>query len=211
MPTGHFVVAASNVFGRLHVAPAFCRYLATYPAVTGELVLGDRTVSLVDEGIDATVRIGRLGDSSLIARTVGATRRVLVAAPKYLGQHKPLRRPELLAGHQLIDFSALGASRVWTFARRQKSVSVPISPSFITNSADAAIGHAMLGGGITMALGYQVVDAVKAGRLRAVLKDFEPPPLPIHVRYPATKFLSAKVRAFVDLITASCDWTFTAF
>lgn len=211
VPAGRFVVAAPNVFGRLHVAPLICRYLEKYPEVLGELTLGDSPLNLVEEGIDATVRIGRLSDSSLVARAVGATRRVLVAAPKYLERHKPIRRPEALTQHRLIHFSALDPVPAWTFTRRGATSTVAFKPSFATNSADAAIGHATLGGGLTMALGYQVIDAVRAKRLRIVLEDCEPPPLPIHVLYPSTRLLSAKVRAFVDLITSTCDWQFTDF
>jgi DNA-binding transcriptional LysR family regulator len=210
-PTGRFVVAAPHVFGRQHVAPLICRYLAKYPEVLGELLLGDRPLNLVEEGIDASVRIGRLSDSSLVARAVGSTRRVLVAAPRYLERHKPIRRPDALQGHQLIHFTALDQAPSWTFERKGEATTVPFKASFVTNSADAAIGHATLGGGLTMALGYQVIDAVRAGRLRVVLQDYEPPHQPIHVLYPSTKLLSAKVRAFVDLITSTCDWQFTDF
>ena len=83
---------------------------------------------------------------------------------------------------------------------------VPFAPSFVTNSADAAIVHAERGGGITSVLAYQVVDAVRAGRLKVVLADFEPPPLPIHLVYPTTRLLSAKVRAFVELATTTREW-----
>ena len=210
-PNGRFVVTAPQVFGRLHVAPLMCAYLARYPRVVGELMLGDRAVNLVEEGVDVAVRIGSLVDSSVVARVMGSTRRVVVASPKYLRAHKPIRRPEALAGHSLIQFTALTPGPQWSFAHRGESSSVAITPTLITNSADAAIGHAVLGGGLTMALGYQVVDAVKAKRLTVVLADFEPPALPIHVIYPSTRLLTAKVRAFVDLITSSRDWRFTDF
>lgn len=211
VPTGRFVVAAPNVFGRLHVAPLMCRYLVKYPGVSGELTLGDRAVNLVEDGIDAAVRIGKLADSTLVARAVGATRRVVVASPKYLERHKPIRRPEALSSHQLIHFTALDSAPTWSFERKGETTTVPLRPTFATNSADAAIGHALLGGGLTMVLGYQVIDAVRAKRLQVVLEDHEPAPLPIHVVYPSTKLLSAKVRAFVDLITSTCDWQFTDF
>jgi DNA-binding transcriptional LysR family regulator len=210
-PNGRFVVTASQVFGRLHVAPLMCAYLAKYPRVVGELTLGDRAVNLVEEGVDCAVRIGALVDSTVVARAVGSTRRVVVASPKYLALHKPIRKPEALAGHLLIQLTALTLAPQWTFTRRGESSSVPITPTLITNSADAAIGHAMLGGGLTMALGHHVVDAVKAKKLQVVLEDFEPPPLPIHVLYPSTRLLTAKVRAFVDLLTSSRDWRFTDF
>lgn len=207
-PSGRFVVTAPQVFGRLHVAPLLCAYLVQYPRVVGELTLGDRAVNLVEEGVDAAVRIGTLVDSSVVARAVGSTRRVVVASPRYLQSHKPIRRPESLAGHSLIQFTALTSAPQWTFTRKGESVTTPIAPTLVTNSADAAIGHAMLGGGLTMALGYQVADAVKAKKLQVVLEDFEPPPLPIHVLYPSTRLLTAKVRAFVDLITSTRDWRF---
>jgi DNA-binding transcriptional LysR family regulator len=208
-PTGRLVVAAPLVFGRVHVAPLMSAYLARYPAVTSELLLGDRMANLIEDGIDAAVRIGKLEDSTLVARTVGATRRVVVGAPKYLARHKQPRRPEDLAGHRIAHFTALGAQPEWRFgpAGEQR---VGLTPAFVTNSADAAIGHVEGGGGLTMVLGYQVEAAVRAGRLRVVLADFEPPPLPIHVVYPSSRLVSAKVRAFAEH-AAKRAWQFTDF
>jgi DNA-binding transcriptional LysR family regulator len=136
---------------------------------------------------------------------------VVVASPRYLDRHKPIRRPEALVGHELVQFTGLTPSPHWSFTRKGEQVNVPVTPRLVTNSADAAIGHAILGGGLTMALGYQVLDAVKAKRLRVVLEDFEPPPLPIHVLYPSSRLLNARVRAFVDLLTSSREWRYTDF
>lgn len=206
VPTGKLVVTAPNVFGRLHVAPAMCAFLAKHPKVIGELTLSDRPLTLVEDGIDAAVRIGVLEDSSLVARPLGATRRVIVGAPRYLGR-KPIRTPDDLRGHALIHFTALHHAPEWRLVEDGKERRVPFSPSFVTNSADAAIGHALLGCGLTMALAYQVVDRVRAGDLRIVLADYEPPPSPIHVVFPSTRLLSAKVRAFIEHL-AKCDWRF---
>jgi DNA-binding transcriptional LysR family regulator len=205
VPTGRFVVAAPQLFGRLHVAPVMSAFLARYPAVVGELVLGDRMVNLVEDGIDAAVRIGVLDDSSHVARLVGATRRVVVASPKYLARHKRLRDLEDLAGHRVIQFTAISSAAEWRFGGERRFA---FAPAYVTNSADAAIGHAELAGGVTMVLAYQVAEALRAGRLRIVLPELEPPPLPIHIVYPSTRLLSAKVRAFIDLVAASCDWSF---
>ncbi|MEN9580114.1 MAG: hypothetical protein RJA70_3123 [Pseudomonadota bacterium] len=207
-PTGRFVVAAPLMFGRLHVAPAMCHYLSKYPAVIGELTLGDRMVNLVDEGIDAAIRIGVLEDSSLVARPVGATRRVVVASPAYLAKRKKLRVPEDVVGHQLIQFTGINPLPQWRFGDSAANRRVAFQPAYITNSADAAIGHALLGGGITMVLAYQVAEAVRVGKLKIILEDFELPPLPIHIVFPSTRLLSAKVRAFVDLVVRTCDWQF---
>lgn len=208
VPTGRFVVAAPLVFGRREVAPVMSAFLAKYPAVTGDLTLGDRNVNLVDEGVDAAVRIGMLEDSSLVARSVGATRRVVVASPRYLKRWGKPRSPDEVAAHDVVQFTALSPSPEWRFVDGGEETRVAFVPRFATNSADAAIAHAELGGGLTMVLAYQVAEAVRAGRLRVVLADFEPAPLPIQIVYPTTRLLSAKVRAFVDLVTATCDWRF---
>ncbi len=204
-PTGRFVVAAPNVFGRLHVATLMSAFLAKYPAVSGELTLSDRLSNLVDDGLDAAVRIGVLEDASYVARTVGATRRVVVASPRYLARRKAPRTPEDLAKHDVILFNALTPTPEWRFP---DDVAIALAPRFVTNSADAAIGHAERGGGVTMVLAYQVAEAVRAGGLRVVLDDFEPPPLPIHIVYPTSRLLSAKVRAFIELCGKTSDWTF---
>jgi DNA-binding transcriptional LysR family regulator len=85
---------------------------------------------------------------------------------------------------------------------------VACTPRFTTNSADAAIQYAGQGGGLTRVLAYQAEDAIKRGRLRVVLAKFEEPPLPIHIVYPTSRLLSAKVRTFVDLVTDTSDWHF---
>ncbi|MBA3542305.1 MAG: LysR family transcriptional regulator [Deltaproteobacteria bacterium] len=201
-PTGHFVVAAPSVFGRRVVGPVMSSFLARYPAVTGELALADRMVNLVEEGVDVAVRIGALDDSSLIARRVGATRRVVVAAPAYLATRKRLRTPDDLAAHAIIQFTGLGAA--WRF----RDQLLALAPRFVTNSADAAIAHAERGGGLTMVLAYQVREAVQVGRLAIVLPKFEPPPLPIQLVHPTTRLLSANVRTFVELVVETCAWQF---
>jgi DNA-binding transcriptional LysR family regulator len=207
-PTGRFVVTAPALFGRLNVAPLMSTFLARYPAVVGELLLSDRMVNLVEEGIDTAVRIGVLSDSSLFARKVGETRRVLVASPAYLARRKKPRVPGDIASHEVIQFTALSPTPEWRFWRDEQPSQVSFTPRFVTNSADAALGHAERGGGLTMVLAYQAVEAVRAGRLRVVLSEFEPPPLPIHLVYPTTRLLSAKVRAFVDLAVETCRWQF---
>ena len=207
-PTGRLVVSAPALFGRLHVSPLMCRYLNLNPDVVGELTLSDRMVNLVEDGIDLAVRIGHLADSSLIARRAGTTRRVLVASPSYLERRGTPATPLELARHQTIQFSPLATGADWSFREGERELRVTLASHYSTNSADAALWHAEHDGGLTFALSYQVVDAVNAGRLRIVLPAFEPPPLPIHFVYPSSRLLSAKVRTFMELATATCDWRF---
>lgn len=210
-PAGRLVVTAPLVFGRMHVAPVLGAFLASHRAVVGELVLADRMVQLVDEGVDVAVRIGHLADASLVARKVGETRRVLVASPDYLGRRGRPRNAGSLAAHDIVQCTAIQPAPELALhtARGQKRVA--FTPRFVTNSVDAAIGHAALGGGIASVLGYQVADAVREGRLELVLAECEAPPLPIHLVYAHRRHLSATVRAFTETVISTCAWDFVAF
>ena len=210
-PVGRFVVSAPLAFGRLHVAPLMGAYIKLYPAVVGELLLSDRIANLVEEGIDLAVRIGNLPDSSLIMRHIGETRRVVVASPGYLARHGEPDDPGELGSHRIIQFTGLGGSTDWRFLRNGRDERTAIVPHYLTNSADAAICHARLDGGLAMVFAYQVENELRTGQLKIVLGDFEPPPRPIQLVYPAARLLSAKVRAFVDLAVERTDWRFGDF
>ncbi|KIZ36415.1 MULTISPECIES: LysR family transcriptional regulator [Rhodopseudomonas] len=207
-PSGRLVVSAPVGFGRLHVAPLMSAYLRRYPAVSGELRLSDRVINLVEDGVDAAVRIGHLPDSTLVARQFGQMRRIVVASPDYLAQRGVPATPAAIAAHDTIQLGALAAAPDWRFVEGGREIRVPHAPRFTSNVADAAIWHAEQGGGLTCVLSYQAADAIKAGRLQIVLADFELPPLPIHIVYPTSRLLSAKVRALIDLAHDTCDWQF---
>jgi DNA-binding transcriptional LysR family regulator len=207
-PSGRLVVSAPIGFGRLHVSPVMSAYLMRYPEVLGELRLSDRMINLVEDGVDLAIRIGHLADSTLVARHVGEMRRIVVASPAYLKRRGEPKTPEAIASHATIQFGATTASPDWRFVEDGREVSVACAPRFTTNSADAAIQYAEQGGGLTRVLAYQAAEAIKAGRLRIVLEKFEPPPLPIHIVYPTSRLLSAKVRTFIDLVIDISDWHF---
>jgi DNA-binding transcriptional LysR family regulator len=207
-PSGRLVVSAPVGFGRLHVSPLMCSYLKRYPEVSAELRLADRIVNLVEDGVDLAVRIGHLADSTLVARHVGEMRRIVVASPGYLKLRGEPDTPAAIAAHDSIQFGAATFSPDWRFVEDGREVRVACAPRLVTNSADAAIQYAEQDGGLTRVLAYQAAEAIKAGRLRIVLARFEAPPLPIHVVYPTSRLLSAKVRAFIDLVTEISDWHF---
>jgi DNA-binding transcriptional LysR family regulator len=207
-PSGRLVVSAPVGFGRLHVSPVMSAYLTRYPEVSGELRLSDRMINLVEDGVDLAVRIGHLADSTLVARHVGEMRRIVVASDGYLERRGEPKTPEAIASHLTIQFGAMVASPEWHFVQDGREVRVACTPRFTTNSAAAAIQYAEQGGGLTRVLAYQAAEAIKAGRLRIVLEKFEQPPLPIHIVYPTSRLLSAKVRTFIDLVIDTSDWHF---
>ncbi len=204
-PSGRLVVSAPVGFGRLHVGPVMTDYLKRYPEVACELRLSDNLVNLVEDAVDAAVRIGHLADSSLVARQVGEMRRITVATPGYLKRHGEPKSPEALREHQTILF---GPATAWRFAQDGRDFEMTPSPRFISNSADAALQYAEAGGGITRVLAYQAAEGLRRGRLKILLAKYEQPALPIHIIYPTSRLLSAKVRAFIDLVTETTQWTF---
>jgi len=207
-PSGRLAVSAPIGFGRLHVSPVMSAYLKRYPEVTGELRLTDRVINLVEDGVDLAVRIGQLADSSLVARHVGEMRRIVVGSADYLRRRGQPDRPQAVVAHDTIQFGGPAAAPDWRFVEDGREVRIACVPRLVTNSADAAIQYAEQGGGLTRVLAYQAAEAVNAGRLRIVLEAFEQPALPIHIVYPTSRLLSAKVRTFIDLVGEISDWQF---
>jgi DNA-binding transcriptional LysR family regulator len=193
---GNLAVTAPVLFGRLYATPVLLEFLRAHPEMRTRALLVDRVVDLLEEGIDVAIRIAHLRDSSMRAVKVGSVRRVLCAAPSYLEARGRPRKPADLRRHAVISFAIGAPPRDWSFARQRRVARVPIDPVLATNSTDAAIDAAIAGHGITRALSYQIADEVRAGRLRVLLRDYEPPPIPIHVVHAGST--SARVRAFVD-------------
>jgi DNA-binding transcriptional LysR family regulator len=205
-PSGRLSVTAPLIFGRLHVAPLLARFVERHPKVSVEITLSDRFVNLVEEGHDLAIRIGHLPDSQLIARRFGETRRTLVASSSYLARAGTPQHPDDLLHHDTIAFMPGMPPFDWHFSEADADLKVSLAPRFVTNSGDTAIALAFDGAGIARVLYYQVRDAVREGRLVEVLAPFAPPPMPIHAVYPSARFLSGKVRAFVELMAEMADW-----
>jgi DNA-binding transcriptional LysR family regulator len=201
-PHGTLAVTAPVAFGGHFVRPLVDAYLDRYADVRVRLSLLDRVVNLVDEGIDLAVRIAHMPDSALIATKLGEVRRLVCASPKYLARHARPRAPRELGAHRCIAFSALTPTDTWTFGAGRgggRSIHVKVRPGLIVNSAEAAIGSAIDGWGITCVLSYQAAAALREGRLVRLLEAHEGAPVPVHLVYPAGSITAAKVRAFVDL------------
>lgn len=197
-PAGHLVVTASVTFGRAAVAPVLNELLRAHPSITASLLLLDRTVNLVEEGVDVAVRIGRLPDSTLVARRVGEVQRILVASPDYLARRGHPGAPAELARHDVIAFTGLMPARAWRFGDGATLARVALQPRLELNDAAAAIAAAEAGDGITIALSYMVAERIAAGRLTPVLARYTPPPVPVQIVHPPSRPLAPKVRAFVD-------------
>ena len=199
VPRGLLSITASVLFGKIFVTPIVTEYLRMYDEVDVRCWFLDRIVNLIDEGIDAGVRIGELADSSMQAVQVASVRRVVCASPAYLEQHGEPRRPEDLDGHVLISVSGGSSLPEWRFGPTAQRTAGQLHSRMATTTNDSAIEAAVSGFGLTQVLSYQVAQQLEAGRLKFVLADYEPPRLPIHVVHREGRHASRKVRAFLDL------------
>lgn len=189
-------VTAPLVFGRRHVTPIVASFLDAHPGVRVELVLHDRNLDLIEDGLDVAVRIGALGDSSLVVRRVGEVRRVVVASPSYLAGRAPVRTPRDLLHHDIVFTAARPGMLAWRFGAGREVVR--LVPRLIVNEVDAALLAVRAGRGVARALSYQVADDLASGALVRLLPDREPPPLPVQLVVPSARHLSARARSFVD-------------
>jgi DNA-binding transcriptional LysR family regulator len=200
-PRGMLTISAPPISGEEVLRPVLDDFLDLHPAVSAQLLLLDRPVSLVDEGVDIALRIGHLPDSSLIATRLGGdVRRVVVAAPRYLANHPDIVEPADLARHQIVAFTNFGLDS-WNFTPAAGSTiprTVHFAPRLIVNTVRAAIASAIAGRGLVRLYSYHVAEHVRDGRLKIILADAEHPPLPVHLLSPQGRVSMPKVRAFVD-------------
>lgn len=195
-PSGRLTMTAPVQFGQMYVVPAVTRFMQRFEKVRFNVVLLDRVVNLLEEGIDLGVRIGPLDDSTLVSRPLGSTRRVVVASPKFLARHGTPALPRDLRHFNCIGLPNLGGQ--WGFQRDGKPMSVQVSGAIEFNQVAPAIEACAAGLGLGMFLSYQVEPLLRARRLAIVLEAFEVPPRPISLVFPHARLLPARTRLFMD-------------
>ncbi|HDS1820039.1 TPA: LysR family transcriptional regulator [Pseudomonas putida] len=199
-PKGDLAVTAPILFGKKYVMPCIVRYLQRYPDVDVSAYFLDRVVNMVEEGMDVAVRIGPLPDSGLKALRVGRVRRMLCASPDYLTRHGVPQHPSDLPGHAVIGTTNLSPRAGWRFGVADEPTLVRMKPRLTVTSNDGAIAAASGGLGIARLLSYQVADELASGQLQVILAEYEEAPWPIHVLHRESKYGSAKVRTFIDML-----------
>lgn len=199
-PCGLLRVTAPLSFGML--GPIVTEFLKRYPDLQVELVCTDRNVNLVDESFDVAIRAGNLDDSTLVARSLGAIERVLVASPGYLKQKGTPATPADLEGHACITFGGGTASSQWALYAGDRKTEVRVVSRLTVNDFEMMREAARSGVGIAWISKFVCLDDLQAGRLRQVLGDWCSAAAPVHAVYPTTRHLSPKVLAFVEMVRA---------
>jgi DNA-binding transcriptional LysR family regulator len=198
-PVGHLTVTAPVLFGQIWIAPAVTRFLRRHEKMQCSLVLLDRMVNLLEEGIDLGIRIGPLEDSSLVAMPLGQTRRVVVAHPAYLRKYGVPRHPRDLQKANCVR-NMSGKPSWGEFQENGRAFRLAVSGNLEFNQIAPAVQACVDGAGFGMFFWYQVAPFIAQNRLKIVLEEFERPPEPISVVYPHARLLPARTRTFIDWI-----------
>ena len=198
-PRGRLRITSSVTFGRALLAPLVVDFMAAHPQLRVELVLLDRVIDLIEEGVDVGVRLAHLPDSSLVAVPVGETRRIVVGSSTLIRRHRIIG-PQDLQSAPCVSFMGLVSPQDWPMVVEGQPARVAVNTVFTTNQIDAAIIACQRGLGYGQFFDYQVQDAVRSGKLKPVLEAHWPVATPIHVVYPQARLLSGNVRSFVDFV-----------
>lgn len=199
-PAGRLQISAPTSFGVLHLSRAIPAFLESYPAVQVSLSLTDRFVDVVAEGFDLAIRIAELEDSSLVARRIAPSKLIFCAAPGYLQEHGEPRTPQDLAIHRCLVYSNDLKPDLWRLRGPAGLESVRVNGPVCADNGDVLRSAALSGLGIALLPTFIVGADIRNGGLREVLADYCPPPIAINAVFPSRKFLSARVRSFVDFL-----------
>ena len=197
---GRLSLSAPTSFGIAHLNPLISGFLQLNPEVQISLSLTDRMINVVEEGFDLVIRIAELDDSSLIARKLAPCKRVFCAAPAYIEQHGSPKVPQDLAIHHCLIYSNELRPDTWILHGPGGTESVRVNGPVCADNGDILKSAAIAGLGVTLLPTFIVGDALKTGQLKPVLTDYCPPEIAIYAVFPSRRYLSAKVRAFVDFL-----------
>jgi DNA-binding transcriptional LysR family regulator len=203
--SGLLRITAPSLFGRWHIGPLVSSFLDAHPGIRIELVLANRNLDLIEEGLDIAVRIGPLAQAGLVARRVGQVRLVVAASPDYLARRGRPRTPRDLMKHDIVVNRNRPSTVEWRFRSAGREQVVRPMPRLMTTEVEALLDALKAGRGIGRIVSYQAADDFASGALVRLLREFEPPALPIHLVVPTARQMPRSVRAFLDHATPALD------
>lgn len=197
-PKGVLRVNAPMSFGTLYLSNAVTSFMQKFTDLKVELTLNDRFIDPLEEGVDVTIRIGDLEDSSLIARRISSTDLTLVAAPSYLAAFGEPQTPRELSQHRALLYGHSIAAHKWRLRDGNAVITIPVAGCFSANNGDVLRDAAVAGLGIARLPVFLLCDQIRSGQLRQILLQHAPAPLAIHAVYAPNRYLAAKTRVFID-------------
>lgn len=204
-PTGTLRIDMPTTFGKRVVLPILTRLLERYPDMSIDARFSDHRTDVIRDGLDAVVRIGPLEDSRLVAKPFARQQLIVCASPVYLARHGAPAAPRELEKHQCLSFRmpSSGRDRPWQFRIDGKHADMHLTSRLRLGDGEVIVAAAVAGVGLAQVPDYMAMDAMRAGHLKEVLKDFRPAPLPISVVYPGSRMVPARVRVLIEALTGA--------
>jgi len=199
--SGRLRVSAATTFARLHIIPRLPAFLARHPDLEVDVILDDRIIDLVAEGIDISLRMGTLPDSNAVARKLAASRRSVLATPAYLARAGEPQTPADLPNHQAIIYSQ--AASTWSFRRDSSEVSVAVRGRVRVSAAEGIRAAVLADMGLTIASDWMFAPELENGLVRRVLEPWSLPPIDLWAVFPTGRLASAKARQFASFVEAA--------
>jgi DNA-binding transcriptional LysR family regulator len=199
-PRGRLRIATSVAFGSYSLTPAVVRFMKKYPEVSVELVLSDRMVDLLEEGVDAAIRVGTLTDSTMMSRSLSPYTGVVCAAPGYLAEHGTPMHPKELVHHECLRYIGWADGPRWTFFGPEGEIEVVVKSRLIINSAFGIRYAALAGAGIVLMRDELLAEDIAAGRLKVLLPDYKTQSRVRQILWLKNRKMTPKLRAFIDFI-----------
>lgn len=197
--SGNLRISAAVTFGRLHIVPHLGPFLDQHPQLNIDLMLDDRNINLVEEGIDVALRMGALTDSGLTARKIADCRRVILGTPAYFARHGEPSCPAELSKHQAVVYN-LGGGTTWEFAKGSEKQSVILSGRLRVSAAEGVREAVLADQGLTLASEWMFAPELASGAVKSVMHDWTLPDLDLWAVFPTGRMASAKARAFVEYV-----------
>jgi DNA-binding transcriptional LysR family regulator len=198
--TGRLRVCAAVTFARIHLMPRIPEFLARHPDLEMEVVLDDRNVDLVQEGIDVALRMGRLADSTLTARRIVSGRQAVLGTSAYFARAGEPTAPADLSAHQAVIYAQRGGGAAWTFRRDGAELAVTLKGRLRVTAAEGVRAAVLAHAGIAIASEWMFAPEIADGTVKAVLRDWELPGIDLWAVYPAGRTATTKARTFTSFV-----------
>ncbi|MCD9122779.1 LysR family transcriptional regulator [Cupriavidus gilardii] len=198
--SGRLRVSAAVTFARLHILPGLKAFMDRHPQLEIDIALDDRNIDLLEEGTDVALRMGMLDDSSMTARRIARSPRLVVGTPRYFAQAGVPRTPADLSGHQAIVYSQRGGGESWSFRQGSTEVAVVVSGRVRVSAAEGIRTAVLADMGLAVASRWMFAPEVEQGVVQTVLNDWTLPPIDLWAVFPSGRMVTAKARAFVAFV-----------
>ena len=198
--TGRLRICAAVTFARIHLMPRLPEFLARHPGLEMEVVLDDRNIDLVQEGIDVALRMGRLVDSTLTARRIATSPHVVLATPAYFARAGEPFEPRDLAAHEAVIYDQAGGGADWTFRKGDTEIAVRLKGRLRVSAAEGVRAAVLANAGLAISSAWMFAPEIAAGTVRVVLQNWELPRIDLWAVFPAGRTATAKARTFTEFV-----------